>query len=91
MGALVSSDPADYDEAKTIFSNALSYENYIEDKDTLGIIYKFMAYYSEEKDKKEAIDYYTLIMNDASDKEVKEILGEIINQEKNHYRYKRYQ
>ncbi|KYK23142.1 hypothetical protein AYK25_02035 [Thermoplasmatales archaeon SM1-50] len=35
---------------------------------------------------KEAIDYYTLIMNDASDKEVKEILGEIINQEKNHYR-----
>ncbi|PNX49040.1 MAG: hypothetical protein BV459_00950 [Thermoplasmata archaeon M11B2D] len=34
---------------------------------------------------KDAIDYYTSIMNETSDKEVKEILDEIINQEKNHY------
>lgn len=35
---------------------------------------------------KEAIDYYTSIMNSAPSVEVKEILNEIINQEKNHYR-----
>ncbi|HUS99850.1 MAG TPA: ferritin family protein [Candidatus Thermoplasmatota archaeon] len=35
---------------------------------------------------KEAIDYYTTVVNDTSDAEVKEILTEIINQEKNHYR-----
>jgi rubrerythrin len=35
---------------------------------------------------KEAIDYYTTVVNDTSDSEVKEILTEIINQEKNHYR-----
>lgn len=35
---------------------------------------------------KEAIDYYTSILNSTSDAEVKEILGEIISQEKNHYR-----
>jgi len=35
---------------------------------------------------KEAIDYYTKVVNDTSDTEVKEILTEIINQEKNHYR-----
>ena len=35
---------------------------------------------------KEAIDYYATIVNDTSDAEVKEILTEIINQEKNHYR-----
>ncbi len=35
---------------------------------------------------KEAIDYYGSILNNTSDNEVKEILGEIINQEKNHYR-----
>jgi rubrerythrin len=35
---------------------------------------------------KEAIDYYTTIVNGTSDDEVKEILTEIINQEKNHYR-----
>ena len=34
---------------------------------------------------KEAIDYYTTIVNDISDAEVKEIITEIINQEKNHY------
>lgn len=33
----------------------------------------------------EAIDYYTSILNSAPDVEVKEILDEIINQEKNHY------
>jgi rubrerythrin len=35
---------------------------------------------------KEAIDYYTTVVHDTSDTEVKEILTEIINQEKNHYR-----
>jgi rubrerythrin len=35
---------------------------------------------------KEAIDYYTKVVNDTSDTEVKQILTEIINQEKNHYR-----
>jgi rubrerythrin len=35
---------------------------------------------------KEAIDYYTKILNGTSDGEVQEILTEIINQEKNHYR-----
>ncbi|MFH1102061.1 MAG: ferritin family protein [Methanobacteriota archaeon] len=34
---------------------------------------------------KEAIEYYTTIVRDTSDSEVKEILTEIINQEKNHY------
>lgn len=34
---------------------------------------------------KEAIDYYTSVLNSTPDAEVKEILGEIINQEKNHY------
>lgn len=34
---------------------------------------------------KEAIDYYMTIINNVSDKDVKEILIEIINQEKNHY------
>jgi rubrerythrin len=35
---------------------------------------------------KEAIDYYTTILDGTSDREVKKILIEIINQEKNHYR-----
>jgi rubrerythrin len=34
---------------------------------------------------KEAIDYYTKIITTTSDAEIKEILTEIINQEKNHY------
>ena len=35
---------------------------------------------------KEAIDYYTKIKAKISDNEVIEIIDEIINQEKNHYR-----
>ena len=34
----------------------------------------------------EAIDYYTNILNNLTDEKVKEIISEIIEQEKNHYR-----
>lgn len=35
---------------------------------------------------KDAIDYYTSIINDTPNIEIKEIINEIIDQEKNHYR-----